>query len=342
MDLDVHVELAAETVFHLGPIPITNSMLTMWGIMVIILLVFWLAARKGSLIPGRFQSVIELIVEFISDLVYGTAGRRLGRRILPLIMGLFVFIWISNLSGLLPGVGTIGKYEEPEHAAVVDGEHADESGAAVVVEGEHSDEGDTAVTDEAAPASEAQEATNTDEQAATAAGVSEADESHAEDEGHGKVLVPFLRAPNADLNMTLAMALIAITVVQVAGVRAHGVGGRIKHMADPPFLFPIEVIGEVSRVVSLSARLFGNVFAGEVLLGVMFALGAALKIAVLPIVFPVVFLFLEVLFGTIQALVFSLLTLIYITLAAAHGHDEEHAHEEAKGHQPAAVPAVGD
>jgi F-type H+-transporting ATPase subunit a len=212
----------------------------------------------------------------------------------------------------------------------------------VVVEGEHSDEGDTAVTDEAAPASEAQEATNTDEQAATAAGVSEADESHAEDEGHGKVLVPFLRAPNADLNMTLAMALIAITVVQVAGVRAHGVGGRIKHMADPPFLFPIEVIGEVSRVVSLSARLFGNVFAGEVLLGVMFALGAALKIAVLPIVFPVVFLFLEVLFGTIQALVFSLLTLIYITLAAAHGHDEEHAHEEAKGHQPAAVPAVGD
>ena len=120
------------------------------------------------------------------------------------------------------------------------------------------------------------------------------------------MLVPFLRPPNADLNMTLAMALIAVGAVQVAGIRAHGLGGRIKHMADPPFLFPIEVIGELSRVVSLSARLFGNVFAGEVLLGVMFALGAALKIALLPMVFPVIFLFLEVLFGTIQALVFSL------------------------------------
>jgi F-type H+-transporting ATPase subunit a len=308
MDLDVHVELAAETLFHIGPIPITNSMLTMWLVMAGILIVFWIAARKGSLIPGRFQSVIELVVEFVSDLVYGTAGRRLGRRILPLISALFIFIWIANLSGLLPGVGTIGTWEEPAHEEVVA-------------------EGDTAADDE--------------HETTTAT-----DESHAEEEEeHGKVLVPFFRAPNADLNMTLAMALIAVGVVQVAGIRAHGLGGRIKHMADPPFLFPIEVIGEVSRVVSLSARLFGNVFAGEVLLGVMFALGAALKIALLPIVFPVIFLFLEVLFGTIQALVFSLLTLIYITLAAAHSsheHEAEHAHAEATEHPPAAVPAVGD
>ncbi|MCA9848990.1 MAG: F0F1 ATP synthase subunit A, partial [Dehalococcoidia bacterium] len=171
-----------------------------------------------------------------------------------------------------------------------------------------------------------------------------AEDEHAE-EAHS-VLVPFIRPPNADLNMTLAMALIAVGTVQVAGIRAHGLGGRIKHMADPPFLFPIEVIGEGSRVVSLAARLFGNVFAGEVLLGVMFALGAALKIAILPLVFPVVFLFLEVLFGTIQALVFSLLTLIYITLAAAHDHgdehDEAHAHGHETAHAPASSPAVGD
>ena len=154
MDLDVHVELAAETVFHLGPIPITNSMLTMWGVMALILLVFWLAARKGALIPGRFQSTIELIVEFISDLVYGTAGRRLGRRVLPLIMGLFVFIWIANLSGLLPGVGTIGQYHEAAHSEEVVDDHA---------------EGDAAVDDEHAPASESQEAVETDAEDATAA-----------------------------------------------------------------------------------------------------------------------------------------------------------------------------
>ena len=323
MDLDVHVELAAEKLFSIGPLEVTNSMLTMWVIMALIILVFWLAARKGSLVPGKFQSVIEMIVEFVSNLVYSTAGKRLGRRIMPLILGLFVFIWIANLSGLLPGVGTIGYYEEEETAEVV------------AVEG-----------DEATDADHSDEATTTDEADTTVAATTEehAEDEHAE-EAHS-VLVPFIRPPNADLNMTLAMALIAVGTVQVAGIRAHGLGGRIKHMADPPFLFPIEVIGEGSRVVSLAARLFGNVFAGEVLLGVMFALGAALKIAILPLVFPVVFLFLEVLFGTIQALVFSLLTLIYITLAAAHDHGDEHDEANAHGHEtahaPASSSAVGD
>jgi F-type H+-transporting ATPase subunit a len=106
-------------------------------------------------------------------------------------------------------------------------------------------------------------------------------------------------------------------------------------MANPPFLFPIEVVSEFSRIISLSARLFGNVFAGEVLLGVMYAMASAIKIAVIPVLFPVVFLFLELLFGAVQALVFALLTLIYIALATEGGHDEheEHAH----GHAPATV-----
>jgi len=103
-------------------------------------------------------------------------------------------------------------------------------------------------------------------------------------------------------------------------------------------MFPIEVIGEFSRIVSLSARLFGNIFAGEVLMGVMVAMANAIKIAVFPIFLPVIFLFLEVLFGSIQALVFALLTTIYISLAVA-GHDE-HEDEHAAGHAPAQTPAV--
>ena len=301
MNLDVHVEIAAETLFHIGPIPVTNSMLTMWIVMAAIILAFWLAAKRAKDIPGRFQGVIEMIVGAILGLVEGTAGRRFGRKVLPLILGLFVFILFANLSGLIPGVGTIGKWEEVEQVA--------------------SEEPTTEITTSDTRIGEA------------------AAEEAAETEG--EVLVPFFRAPNADLNMTLAMALIAFTAVQIVGIRAHGVGGRIKHMADPPFLFPIEVIGEFSRIISLSARLFGNVFAGEVLLGVMFALGAAIKIAVLPVIFPVIFLFLEVLFGSIQALVFALLTLIYLTLAAAssHGHDDEHVHDDAKA--PGAVAAQG-
>jgi F-type H+-transporting ATPase subunit a len=113
-------------------------------------------------------------------------------------------------------------------------------------------------------------------------------------------------------------------------------------MANPPFLFPIEVVSELSRIISLAARLFGNVFAGEVLLGVAYAIANSVKIAIIPLLFPVIFLGLETLFGTIQALVFALLTLIYIYLAAAgHGdHDESHAeeHDQVRAVNPDANP----
>jgi F-type H+-transporting ATPase subunit a len=169
----------------------------------------------------------------------------------------------------------------------------------------------------------------------------------AEEEGDHTVLVPFLRPPTADLNMTLALAIVSFTAIQYYGIKSHGVGGRIKHMANPPFLFPIEVIGEFSRIVSLSARLFGNVFAGEALLGVMYAITAKIGFLVIPVLVPVVFLFLELMFGTIQALVFAMLTMVYIAIAAAHDHGddshEEHAEKVGDAPSPSAYPhAVGD
>jgi len=116
---------------------------------------------------------------------------------------------------------------------------------------------------------------------------------------------------------------------------------------QPAILFPIEVIGEFARIISLSARLFGNVFAGEALLAVMYAITAKIGFLLVPVVVPVVFLFLELLFGTIQALVFAMLTLVYIALAAAHEHgDDSHEdHALAAGDSPTerAYPsAVGD
>jgi F-type H+-transporting ATPase subunit a len=309
--MDIHISLAAEELFKVGPIPVTNSMMTMFLVMALVLTAGILIARKAQNIPtGRSQGIAEMIVGFLVDLVEGTGGKTIGRRILPLISGIFIFILFANFSGLIPGVGTVGKYEE--HA--VEDDHAAEE--------EHAVEGETATAEE---------------ESATEA-------IHEEEEEHEKTLVPFFRAPTADLNMTLALSIIAFVSIQIAGISAHGVVGRIKHMADPPFLFPIELISELSRILSLAARLFGNVFAGEVLLGVMFAMGAAIKIAIVPFLFPVVFLGLEVLFGTIQALVFALLTLIYIMLAAAHSnhHDEashEHATDDAHGSVPAAQPS---
>jgi F-type H+-transporting ATPase subunit a len=284
-------------------------MFMMFVVMALILIVFTIIARGAKYIPGRAQGVVEMIVEFILDLVEGTAGRRIGRRIFPLVAGIFIFILFANFSGLLPGVGTI-----------------------TLDKGDDSHAAETTLTTEA----DTEAAAETDEAHA------ETDEAHAEtaagEEEHSTV-VPIMRPPTADLNMTLAMSLLTFVVVQIAGISAHGIGGRIKHMADPPFLFPIELISELSRIISLAARLFGNVFAGEVLLGVMYGMANAIKIALVPVAFPVVFIFLEVLFGTIQALVFALLTLIYITLAAA-GHDD-HEHEAAPAHASADATTAG-
>ena len=308
--MDVHVEIAAETLFHIGPIPVTNSMLTMFLVMGGILLVFSLVARGMKEVPGKGQSIVEVIIEFLLSLVEGTAGtKRAARQIFPLVGGLFIFILLANYSGLLPGVGTIGVWRT-EH----------EQG--------NTSEGSTG-------AQNVYQVASTDASSAAVASTS------ADSGTTKKVLVPFLRSPDADLNMTLALALVTFTIVQIAGIRAHGVRGRIKHMAQPAFILPIEIISEFSRIISLSARLFGNVFAGEVLLGVMYAMTNAIKITIIPFFFPVIFIFLELLFGAIQALVFALLTLIYITLATAGGHDEE-AHDApvVVGHG-APVPASG-
>ncbi|MGC4191216.1 MAG: F0F1 ATP synthase subunit A [Thermomicrobiales bacterium] len=332
--MELHISLAAETLFHIGPIPVTNSMLTMFIVMAVVLIVFSAIARKAQSVPSRGQGVVEMIIEFIMGLVEGSAGRKFGRTVLPLISGIFIFILFSNFSGLLPGMGTIGVYrEEPvEHATVT----AVASPAA----------GDHVVADATAVA-----ATTAGSDHEGTAGTGSGEHVEASSAGHEethKALVPFFRAPTADLNMTLALSLLTFTMVQIYGIRAHGVGGRLKHMANPPFIFPIEVISELSRILSLSARLFGNVFAGEVLLGVMYAMAAAIKIAVLPFLFPVIFLFLEVMFGTIQALVFALLTTIYITLAAADAHGDDHAAEhehDAAGssdHPKVAASGAGD
>lgn len=290
--MDIHVSIAAETLFSIGPLNVTNSFLTMVIVMAVILLLGAWIARRATLKPNGYgQFIFESFVDFMLGIVENTAGKRVGRRIWPLIGGLFVFIILSNYSGLLPGVGTIGVYHVEEEEA---------AGKVAYV----------AQPNAPGPA------------------IAKEEEDHGE--AH-EVLVPLFRSPSADLNMTLAMAILAIFIVQVAGIMAHGVGGRIKHMADPWWIFPLELIAEVSRIVSLSFRLFGNVFAGEVLVAVMVGIAAATWFAIATLAVPTVFLFLEVLFGFVQALVFALLTLIYLALAVA-GHDEHGNPEESHGH----------
>jgi F-type H+-transporting ATPase subunit a len=157
---------------------------------------------------------------------------------------------------------------------------------------------------------------------------------------HGEELVPFVRPAAADLNFTLGLAIITFVVFVFWGVRLHGALGYLKELAGEPrymapLMFPIHLISELSRLVSLSMRLFGNVFAGEVLIATMLALTTA-TLFVLPLAFfvPAVFLGLELLFGAVQALVFALLTMTYITMAIAEGQGDHGAeHEESDAHE---------
>jgi F-type H+-transporting ATPase subunit a len=309
--MEVHIELAAEELFKIGPLSVTNSMFMMFVVMALILLVFWMVGRNAKMVPGRFQAAVELLLEFLAGLTEGSGGKAFGRKVFPLVSGLFIFILFANYTGLLPGVGTLGWEKTVSDA--LDEDHA----STAVIASANPDGGSALYT------------------------------TAEEGEGEHEVLVPFLRPPTADLNMTLAMAIVSFLAIQWYGIKSHGVVGRIKHMANPPFLFPIEVIGEFSRIISLSARLFGNVFAGEALLGVMYAITAKIGFLVIPVLVPVVFLFLELMFGTIQALVFAMLTLVYIAIAAAHDHGDD-SHEEkaeATGYAPTGSEykgAVGD
>ncbi len=312
-----HVSLAAERLFSIGPVPVTNSMLTMFLVMGALLLFFAYANRRLSggnreqllAAPRGAQNFAEFVVEALLNLVEGTAGKALGRRIFPLIASLFIFILAANYSGLLPGVGTIGL--RVAHAG--DEEHAK---PAIVA---------SAAGGAAAPAAQAAE-----EGAPCAFSILGAEIRRAN--WLCAPNVPFLRAPNADLNMTIAMALLAVIIVQVSSIGAHGIGGYIKELFTPIFLGPIHIVGEFSRIISLSARLFGNIFGGEVLLAVIIALTGPLLFGLFGLV-PVIFYGLEVFFGFIQALLFSLLTTIYIAVATAGhgGHDE---HDDAHDHGP--------
>jgi F-type H+-transporting ATPase subunit a len=168
---------------------------------------------------------------------------------------------------------------------------------------------------------------------------------------HGeRELVPFFRPANSDLNMTLAMAVFAVIASHILGIFTIGFfkyankfiklgdlwrslrkGGIGIMVAGIEFAVGfIEIFSEIAKMVSLSLRLFGNIFAGEVLLTVLAGLVA--------FVVPLPFMFLELLVGLIQAVVFSMLTLVYLTVATTPvvSHDEGHSedaghHLEAKG-----------
>lgn len=139
---------------------------------------------------------------------------------------------------------------------------------------------------------------------------------HINAEGES-VLVPFLRSANADLNTTLALAVIAVFSVQIFGIIAIGFFKYSKkfinfHGPINFFVGILELVSEISKMVSFSFRLFGNIFAGEILLTVVASL--------VPFIAPIPFFGLELFVGVVQALVFMMLTLVFIRIAISESH----------------------
>ena len=117
-------------------------------------------------------------------------------------------------------------------------------------------------------------------------------------------IVPFLMSPTSDINTTLALALVVFFSVHYFGIRVKGVIGYLKNLANPIFLLPLEIIGQLSRTLSLTLRLFGNIFSGELIVAIIFAL--------IPLFVPLPLAGLGVFTGLLQAYIFTVLASVYI------------------------------
>jgi F-type H+-transporting ATPase subunit a len=306
----IHVSISAEPIFNLGNLEITNSMLT--GIVVsIFLIVFAIKSSKKIKAHGKpkgIQNIVEMVFESLLNLMIGIAGDQKAKEFFPVVATLFLFILFSNWSGLIPGVGTIGIKENSVDVSVASKKHNNQPVESTLIN-----------TDDTLPLEEIHVLKNDEVSKETDLEQKipiESTEKHEETE---ETIIPLARAPSADLNTTLALALVSMVGVQIVGVKYLKLGYFKKFFdLSSPMKFVLgilELVSELSRVISFSFRLFGNIFAGEVLLTVMLTL--------LPFLAPLPFLGLEVFVGLIQALVFAVLTLVFWNMATI-SHSEEH------------------
>lgn len=261
------LETSAQALFNIGPLPVTNSMVTSWFVALVLIVAIRLAIRRPKLVPTRSQAVVENLVQGLLDLTAPIVGPKVAKPTFPLLIALFTFILIQNWSGLFPGVGTI---------YMIDHKSGD--------------------------------------------------------------WMELIRPGNADMNATLALSIVAFCgwfyfIMRYAGpvfVLKDIFGNKADKKETPAIIYYplfviffaaglIEVISIGFRPVSLSFRLFGNIFGGE---NLMHAMSGIQKWGL-----PAPFYFLELLIGFVQAFVFTLLVSVYIGLICNHGdeHGEDHA-----------------
>lgn len=287
----LEIRIQPEVIFYIGPLPVTNTLLCTWISILILVVFFFFATRRRALVPSGIQNVAEYLIEYLLGLVEGVSGKEKGRRFFPLVGTLFIFIITCNLLDVIPGVDTIGTINTAAaHAAHISGQPA----LGFLLFGNFSN-----------------------------------------------LLVPWIRPATTDLNLNFAMALTVVITCQVFGFITIGPKEHLSKYINLRTFFRslrkldfagmfqgiieffvgiIDIISELSRILSLSFRLFGNIFAGSAVLAV-FAF-------ILPFISDVVFIPFELFIAFVQALVFSLLSLVYLEMATTSEHAAEEEYEQ--------------
>jgi F-type H+-transporting ATPase subunit a len=269
------IAIAPENIFQIGGFWVTNTLLGTWLSIIALFIICYFGLRRRDLIPTGFQNAFEWAVEALLGLVESVAGKEKGRKFFPVIVTLFLFIFLGNFIDLLPGVDTVGTIKAGVHAS------------SFLLWGSVSNQ-----------------------------------------------ITPWLRPPTTDLNLNLAMALFSVVVTQGFGFYTLGAKEHIFKYLNFRALFKhgplglveffvgiLEIVSELGRLISFSFRLFGNIFAGSILLAIFAFL--------LPVVADIIFLPFELFVAGIQAFVFAFLTLLFLEQATtSHGHEhEEHGQE---------------
>jgi F-type H+-transporting ATPase subunit a len=330
-----HIQLPGEVLWVIPGINFgfTNTMLAILTTDALLIVLALMVRRRIEMVPSLLQNIFEAVIEFWQDTAHQLISPDLAKRWLPLAMTMFFLVGLANWSELIPGYDTVGWAcnECPHVEGTPEIEHTHFSGfyffpsvfgdrvfMATARAEEHA-AGEEEAEEEAAGASDHGSGTGT----VFAQGEGEAPESGEAAAGPTFAVVPFYRAAATDLNFTLGLALIAFIVVQVAGIRALGGWGYLSKFLNFKegglgiFVGLVEAISELSRIISFSFRLFGNVFAGQILLFVIPFL--------LPFLVPLVPIGLELFVGLIQGYVFAVLTLAFMGAAVTpHHHEEDH------------------
>jgi F-type H+-transporting ATPase subunit a len=275
--------------------------------------VFFATRKEWTLVPAGFQNFLESVIEAFYNIVAGVAGDTNARRFFPIVATIFFFITVSNWFSLTPLFNSIGFAKDSEHGVVAE---STSIGSVDIVYVPFSQPGSlsTETIEEDDP--EAHE---------------KAEQAH-EDGKTVAELIPLFRGINTDLNTPLAIAIMSFIAVEFWGITSLGFftyASKFINFSSPIAFFVgiLELISELVRLVSFTFRLFGNMFAGEVVI-LMFTF-------LTPLLVTLPFYGLELFVGVIQAFIFAMLTLVFAVMAVSHHGDEEHGPIEEHGeHAP--------